>query len=119
MVAEAHLEAVESGLTPASDGWFVVNVRDAAWLTNDAFGARCVFEADEPDHVEDIGAHLDTKVAALLAHKSQFRSTMRIDEGAPLEQVERFRRRVTQQAAERGRRAGVAYGEDFKLVRDI
>ena len=38
MVAEAHLEAVESGLTPASDGWFVVNVRDAAWLTNDAFG---------------------------------------------------------------------------------
>jgi uncharacterized cupin superfamily protein len=48
MVAEAHLEAVESGLTPASDGWFVVNVRDAAWLTNDAFGARCVFEADAP-----------------------------------------------------------------------
>src|SRR5207244_6118074 len=24
------------------------NVRDAAWLTNDAFGARCVFEADTP-----------------------------------------------------------------------
>jgi uncharacterized cupin superfamily protein len=33
---------------PASDGWFVVNVRDAAWLTNDAFGARCIFEADTP-----------------------------------------------------------------------
>jgi len=48
VVAEAHLEAVESGLTPASDGWVVVNVRDAAWLTKDAFGARCVFEADEP-----------------------------------------------------------------------
>jgi len=31
-----------------TDGWFVVNVRDAAWLTNDAFGARCVFEADTP-----------------------------------------------------------------------
>jgi uncharacterized cupin superfamily protein len=37
---------VDSGLAPASDGWFVVNVRDAAWLANDAFGARCVFEAD-------------------------------------------------------------------------
>jgi quercetin dioxygenase-like cupin family protein len=48
MVEEARLAAVESGLVPASDGWFVVNVRDAAWLTNDAFGARCIFEADTP-----------------------------------------------------------------------
>jgi uncharacterized cupin superfamily protein len=48
MAGEARLEAVDSGLTPASEGWFVVNVRDAAWLKNDAFGARCVFEADVP-----------------------------------------------------------------------
>ncbi len=46
MVEEAGLEAASSGLIPATDGWFVVNVRDAALLTNDAFGARCVFEAD-------------------------------------------------------------------------
>jgi uncharacterized cupin superfamily protein len=45
---EAHLEAVESGLTPATEGWFVVNVRDAAWLTNDHFGACCIFEGDMP-----------------------------------------------------------------------
>ena len=31
-----------------TDGWFVVNVSDAAWIVNDAFGARCVFEADVP-----------------------------------------------------------------------
>src|SRR5437867_83069 len=48
MSEEAHLEAVDSGLAPVTDGWFVVNVRDAAWLTNDAFGARCVFEGDKP-----------------------------------------------------------------------
>ena len=48
MVEEARLGAVESGLVPASDGWFVVNVRDSAWLTNVAFGARCVFEAEVP-----------------------------------------------------------------------
>ena len=48
MADEARLEPVDSGLTPASEGWFVVNVRDAAWLRNDAFGARCVFEADVP-----------------------------------------------------------------------
>jgi uncharacterized cupin superfamily protein len=46
VVEEARLEAVDSGLAPMTDGWFVVNVRDAAWLTNEAFGARCVFEAD-------------------------------------------------------------------------
>jgi uncharacterized cupin superfamily protein len=48
MVEEAPLVAVESGLAPAGDGWFVVNVADAAWLVNDAFGARCLFEADVP-----------------------------------------------------------------------
>ena len=39
------MEAVGSGLAPASDGWFVVNVAEAAWLRNDAFGNRCVFES--------------------------------------------------------------------------
>ena len=48
MVDEARLGATDSGRTPASDGWFVLNVRDAAWLTNESFGARCVFEADVP-----------------------------------------------------------------------
>jgi len=48
MVGEARLEAVGSGLAPVTDGWFVLNVRDAAWLTNEMFGARCLFEADVP-----------------------------------------------------------------------
>jgi hypothetical protein len=48
MAEEARLEDVGSGLAPVSDGWFVVNVRDAAWLMNDAFGARCVFEGGMP-----------------------------------------------------------------------
>jgi uncharacterized cupin superfamily protein len=46
MIEEATLEAVDSGLAPVSDGWFVVNVREAAWLRNDAFGGRCIFESD-------------------------------------------------------------------------
>jgi uncharacterized cupin superfamily protein len=48
VVDEARLEDVGSGLAPVTDGWYVVNVRDAAWIANDAFGARCVFEADVP-----------------------------------------------------------------------
>lgn len=47
MVEEARLEQLEAGLTPVSDGWFVVNVRDGAWVTNEALGAACVFEGDD------------------------------------------------------------------------
>ncbi len=47
MVEEARLEEVGSGLAPASPGWFVVNVSEAAWVRNDAFGGRCVFESSE------------------------------------------------------------------------
>jgi uncharacterized cupin superfamily protein len=43
---EARLEKTEYGLTAASPGWFAVNVRDAAWVTNDKFGAACIFEGD-------------------------------------------------------------------------
>ena len=42
---EARLEEVGSGLAPVSPGSFVVNVGEAAWLRNDAFGGRCVFES--------------------------------------------------------------------------
>jgi len=36
---------VGSGLAPVGPGWFVVNVAEAAWVRNDAFGGRCVFES--------------------------------------------------------------------------
>ena len=57
MVEEARLEELESGLAPATDGWFVVNVRDAAWETNDAFGAMCAFEG-ETRRSADLGINL-------------------------------------------------------------
>src|SRR5205807_490683 len=46
MVREASLEPVASGLAPVTDGWFVVNVKDAAWEQN-AFGDACFFENPE------------------------------------------------------------------------
>jgi hypothetical protein len=42
MVKEARLEQRDAGLTPVTDGWFVVGIRDAAWVTNEALGAACV-----------------------------------------------------------------------------
>ena len=65
MVEEARLDDVGSGLAPISPGWFVVNVAEAAWIRNDAFGGRCVFESsgrvlaerpdDEPQMFADTG----------------------------------------------------------------
>ena len=46
MPDEARLEQVGNGLAPVSDGWFVVNAREAPWIENDAFGYRCKFETD-------------------------------------------------------------------------
>ena len=42
---EARLEDSGAGLAPVNDGWFVMNVRDAEWMTSDTFGSGCVFES--------------------------------------------------------------------------
>jgi quercetin dioxygenase-like cupin family protein len=47
MVQEARLERLETGLAPVTDGWFVVGIAEAAWMTNDALGAACIFESDD------------------------------------------------------------------------
>jgi LmbE family N-acetylglucosaminyl deacetylase len=73
-------------------------------------------EAAEVDHLEDVTDHVDAKLAALLAHRSQLRTTMDIDDQADEEQHERFRRRIRDRLAEHGRRAGVAAAEPFKLI---
>jgi uncharacterized cupin superfamily protein len=44
-VPEARLDDSGSGLAPAGDGWFVVNVRDAEWWTSETFGSGCGFES--------------------------------------------------------------------------
>jgi uncharacterized cupin superfamily protein len=46
-VEEARLERRDAGLRAVTDGWFVVNVRDAPWVTNEVLGAACIFEGDE------------------------------------------------------------------------
>src|SRR6188474_55328 len=46
MVEQARMERTEYGSAPATEGWFAVNVRDAAWVTGEKFGAACVIEGD-------------------------------------------------------------------------
>ena len=78
-----------------------------------------LWEADEPDHVEDIEPSFEAKLAALLAHRSQFRTTMRIDDVDAPDQVEGFRQRMLERAAEHGQLAGLALGERFKLLPEL
>jgi uncharacterized cupin superfamily protein len=49
MVEEARFKETESGCEPVSEGWFVVNVADAAWYRNDVFGASTQFEGLDAD----------------------------------------------------------------------
>ena len=78
-----------------------------------------LWEADEPDHHEDVSGHVDTKLAALLEHRSQLRSTMDINDPADEQQVERFRRRIRDRLAVWGARVGVAHAEAFKAIVDL
>jgi LmbE family N-acetylglucosaminyl deacetylase len=78
--------------------------------------ALLLWEADEPDLLIDVSASVDAKLAALLAHTSQLRSTMAVDDPTDVDAVNRFRRRVLDRLAEWGRQAGVAHAEAFKLI---
>jgi LmbE family N-acetylglucosaminyl deacetylase len=78
-----------------------------------------LFEADEPDHVEDVSDHVEAKLTALLAHRSQLRSTMNIDDPGAAEQVNAFRSRVVTQMARHGSLAGVSQGEAFRAIVDL
>jgi uncharacterized cupin superfamily protein len=60
MTEEAQLTETEAGLSPAGDGWFVVNVRDTAWLTHHAFGSGCVFESREAAPFPELGINIST-----------------------------------------------------------
>ena len=75
-----------------------------------------LWEADEPNHVEDVAATVRTKLDALLAHESQFESTMRAVDAAEL-QV--FEGRVRGRLADLGRPHDFSAAEVFRLMDDL
>jgi LmbE family N-acetylglucosaminyl deacetylase len=80
--------------------------------------ALLLWEADEPNHVEDVAEFVERKIAALLAHESQLRSTMGIDGGTPGE-IDAFTGRVHDQLQQHGALGGLTYGETFHLMTDM
>ena len=113
--------------------------RAAGWLVTDALvaardpkffediglpahrpDALLLWEADEPNHVEDVEATAETKLSALLAHRSQYRSTFGIEDGEdPDKAVDRVRTNLLAQLARHGALAGIAAGEAFRLITDV
>jgi uncharacterized cupin superfamily protein len=46
MLPEARLEQTDAGLVPHGEGWFVLNTKDAAWLSHERFGSACTWEGE-------------------------------------------------------------------------
>ena len=99
----------------------VVAARDPHFFPEQAIphhrpSALLLFEADAPDHHEDVTGFAEAKVAALLAHESQFETTMH---EAGETDNEGFRARILGELAEDGAAAGVTHAEPFKLITDL
>ena len=75
-----------------------------------------LWEADEPDHVEDVTGFVDTKLDALEAHASQFESTMH---AVSDDQLAAFRKRITDRLTGLGATHGVGAAELFKRIADL
>ncbi len=66
-----------------------------------------LFEADEPNHAETVDLSVDKKIAALLAHKSQFVSTHGITDENDQTQIEEFLNRIKHSLETNARMAGL------------
>ena len=106
----------------------IVAARDPKFFPEQAVAphrpsALLLWEAEEPDHVESIGEHdLDAKIQALLAHESQFETTMRIANMSTSTEVRQFAQRVRDRAARVAATAGIDgldAAEGFKILRDL
>jgi LmbE family N-acetylglucosaminyl deacetylase len=76
------------------------------------------FEPGHVDHVEDVVGSVDRKIDALLAHRSQWRSTMAIDE-RPRDQRDAFVAKLHAEARTEGLRAGLRAAESFARIDDL
>jgi LmbE family N-acetylglucosaminyl deacetylase len=114
-------------------GWLavdaVVAARDPHFFPEHAFTHHrpttlLLFEAEDPDHVEDVTGHAEAKINALLEHRSQFETTMSISDGdAAMAERERFRDRILDELAAAASRFSQAppaeHAELFKRIDDL
>jgi len=78
--------------------------------------ALLLWEADQPDHAEDVTAFVGVKLHALAAHESQFESTMKASDD---QQMAAFEQRVRNRLGDLGRPFDMDFAEVFKLIADL
>ena len=99
----------------------IVAARDPHFFKEQAIphhrpSALLLWEADEADHVEDVTGFVETKLAALATHTSQFESTMKAIDG---DQMTAFNNRIRTRLAELGAPHDLEAGEVFKLITSL
>lgn len=100
-------------IVAARDPHFLKHHMTTYGVTHHRPDALLLWEADEPNHVEDVSQFVDTKLAALERHESQFESTMKAtDEDG----MEVFRSRIRTRMADLGAPHGLAAAEIFHLM---
>ena len=77
-----------------------------------------LFETDEADHVENVEGFTGPKIEALLAHESQFETTMVITD-SPDEETAAFRDRELAQMREMAHGTDFAYAEAFHRIDEL
>jgi LmbE family N-acetylglucosaminyl deacetylase len=85
-------------------------------LTHHRPSALFLWEADTPNHVEDITPTIDLKLHALEAHASQFESTMKATDASALAA---FHQRMRHRASTLGGPHGYGAAELFHCMRDL
>ena len=78
-----------------------------------------LFEAEEPDHAEEVTGWASAKSAALLEHRTQFITTHGIENPHDSEQVRAFESRIEQELSDAGQPYGLASAELFKVILDL
>ncbi len=82
MTKEASLERTEHGLTPTSEGWFVVNVRDARWAESEHFGSFCRFEGSHLFPEIGVNIHvLQPGQPACMYHRENYQENFLVLDG--------------------------------------
>ncbi len=113
-----HPDHREAGLL-ACDG--IVAARDPHFYREHGLDPHrpdtlLLWEAQSPDHVEDVTEFVEHKLHALEAHASQFESTMK---ALDTDQLTAFRTRITARLAGLGSRYGLENAEVFKRIDDL
>ena len=98
----------------------IVAARDPHFFPEQPFAPHrpervLLFEAEVVDHVEDVEEHFAAKISALLCHRSQWRSTMRIYDD-PEREIAEFESRLRERAESAGAPHGLSAAEAFKHI---